>query len=134
METPTVSGVVVGDAQPVAAAPAAAPATPFGVTYVTDSKGRQIGLKKPTPGDRFELDDAVATKTQAAAMQVSVVGCVISIDQDGLPPLWTFQDARGEFKKRLNLLGDEGLMAITPAALKLFGIDLDEKALQTAKN
>jgi hypothetical protein len=109
--------------------PAAAPAE---ITFITDSRGRRFGLKKPTPGDRFELDDCIATKTEAAATQVTVVGCVVSIDEDGLAPLWTYDNAREEFKKRLTEIGDEGLLAIAPAVLKLFG--LDPTAVARAKN
>lgn len=127
----TVKNVRVGETPKPAEA--AQKSSANGILYVTDSLDRKIGLKKPTPGDRFELDDAIATKTQSAAMQVTVVGCLISIDEEGYPPLWTYDNAREEFKKRLGQLGDEGLMAITPAALKLFGIDLDEKDVTRVK-
>ena len=134
MSKSTVSNVREGAAAKPESPSAPAAQMAGGIAYVEDSTGRKIGLKKPTPGERFELDDAIATKTQAAALQVSIVGFVISIGEDGLPPLWTHPDPRAEFKKRLNLLGDEGLMLVTQQAFKMMGMTLDEKGLTQAKN
>lgn len=107
----------------------AAPVVIAGITVVTDSKGRKIGLRKLTPGERFELDDAVEAKTMSAGMTIKLAASVVSIDEDGLPPI----SNRAELHDRLNTLGDEGMEAITEVGLKMYGIDLSELEALAAK-
>lgn len=113
------------------AAPVKAPApAPIGIFYVEDSNGRKIGLKKLKPSQRFMLAESVVTKTPSGEMQAIFVASVVSIGEDGCAPLTSHAD----LLKRLDELDDAGLAAITAPLLKLYGLALDEKDIDLAKN
>jgi hypothetical protein len=124
-----IENVVEGVAQPVEPPTPAAAATP-GVTYVTDSRGRRIGLKKLKPSERFKLSEAIDTKTQSGELQKIVVATVVSIDDEAFPPL---KDKAG-LLNRLDEIGDEGLAAITKPVLEIYGFNFDQADIDLAKN
>lgn len=101
-----------------------------GIVYVTDKRGRRLGLKKLRPSQRFALEEATATKTPSGEMQAIFAASVISIDQDGMPPITNRQGLMA----RLDELDDDGLTAITPACLELYGIQLTDQDVIAAKN
>ncbi len=105
------------------------PAALAGIIYVTDKRERRIGLKKLKPSQRFMLAEAVQTKTPSGEMQAIFAASVVSIGEDGCPPIASTKD----LLRRLDDLDDDGLAAITPELLKLYGITLDEKDIDTAK-
>lgn len=107
-----------------------APVVVAGITVITDSNGRKIGLRKLTPGERFELDDAIEAKTLSAGMTIKLAASVISIGDEATTPITN----RAELHERLDELGDEGLAAITEPGLKLYGVDLSELEKAAAKN
>lgn len=132
MESTKISDVQVRDTAnaPAAAAPAAEPANSFGVSYVTDEKGRKIGLKKLMPSVRFQLSEDCAFKTQDGEMQGIIVASVVGIDQNGWPPV----KDRADLMRRFDELDDHGLRAITPACLKIYGMLISQQDVLAAKN
>lgn len=102
---------------------------PTGIVYVTAEDGRRFGLKKLRPSARFELEEATQTKTPSGEMQAIFAASVISIDDEGYTPI----TSRLELLKRLDEIGDEGLAAITPKLLSLYGLNLTEEDIAGAK-
>jgi hypothetical protein len=105
-------------------------ADPHGLISVVDSAGVRYGLRKLKPSERYSLSEAVEATNMSANMQIITAASVVSIGEDGMPPI----TSRAELLARLDELGDEGLAAITPAVLKMYGLDLDKQAIKTAKN
>jgi len=132
MEGPKITDVQIQDTATQAAAPApAAPApSPFGVDYVFDSRGRKIGLKKLKPSERFLLSKHIETPNLSTLMQAITVASIISIDLDGFPPLKNEAD----LLSRLDLIGDDGLEAVTEKVMKMYGQTLTPAEATTAKN
>lgn len=112
-----------------AAPPSAAPIV-AGITVVTDTKGRKIGLKKLSASQRFLIDEKFEAKSAWSGMQIKMVCSVVSIDEEGMPEL----DTRAELLQRLDLLGDEGMEAITEPYLKLYGLEITPEGIQKVKN
>lgn len=106
------------------------PAALAGIIYVTDKRQRRIGLKKLKPSQRFMLAESVQTKTPSGEMQAIFAASVVSIGEDGCPPITSSKD----LMRRLDDLDDDGLAAITPELLKLYGLTIDEKDIIAAKN
>lgn len=119
-------------AKNVRTAPIAAPAAQViaGITIVTDSKGRKIGLKKLSASQRFLIDEKFEAKSAWSGMQIKMVASVVSIDAEGQPDLET----RAELLDRLDLLGDDGMEAITEPYLKLYGLEITPEGIQKTKN
>lgn len=131
MTAAKVTGVRTGAAAaPLAPKPDAIKPDANGIVVVTDKGGRKISLKKLKPSQRFQLAENCETKTQSGEMQAIVCASVVGIDQEGMPPVQSKQD----LLDRLDELGDAGLAAITGPVLELYGIILDEKAIEAAKN
>ena len=101
-----------------------------GITYITDSGGRRIGIKKLSPSERYALADAVDAKNQSTEMQAIVAASVVSIGDEGYPAVVS----RADLLTLLDDLGDEGLAAIAAPVILLYGAAIDEKAVRTAKN
>lgn len=101
-----------------------------GIVYAKDANGRKFGLKKLRPSDRFQLEEATQTKTPSGEMQAIFAASVISIDDEGMTPI----TSRQELLKRLDEIGDDGLSAITPKLLSLYGLNLTEKDIEASKN
>jgi hypothetical protein len=116
------------EAAPAAAA-AQAPKAP-GIVYVTAKDGRKFGLKKLKPSGRFLLAEAVNTTNPSTEMQAIVVATVFSIDDEAFTPV----ESKADLLKRLDDVGDDGLSAITPAILEMYGVGLTEKDVAAAKN
>lgn len=125
MEVKNIQEGSAGGQRPESPSPALA-----GIIYVTDKRERRIGLKKLKPSQRFMLAEAVQTKTPSGEMQAIFAASVFSIGEDGCPPITSSKD----LMKRLDDLDDDGLAAITPELLKLYGLTIDEKDIAAAKN
>lgn len=117
------------EAAPAADAPAPAPKAP-GIVYVTAKDGRKFGLKKLRPSGRFLLAEAVNTTNPSTEMQAIVVATVFSIGDEAFAPV----ESKKDLLDRLDVVGDEGLSAITPAILEMYGVGLTEKDVAAAKN
>jgi hypothetical protein len=63
-------------------------------------------------------------------MTQRIAASVIAIDEDALTPITSAK----ELYERLDLLGDEGLEAITTPGMKMYGVDLSSLEKLLAKN
>lgn len=124
-----VGNIKTGDEAAKPATPATVP-NALGIVHVEDAKGRRYGLRKLKPSERYTLSEKIEAATMSANMQLITVATVISIGEEGLPPI----TSKLQLLNRLDQIGDDGLQAITPAVLKMYGIDLDKEAIEAAKN
>lgn len=99
-------------------------------TYVTDAAERRYGIRKLKPSERYALSEAVEAATMSASMQLITAASVVSIGDEAFTPI----KDRKDLLAKLDEIGDEGLTAVTPVVLKLYGVDLDKAAIEQAKN
>lgn len=114
----------------VTSAPKASKTSAGGIEYVTDSLGRRIGLKKMGPSARYLLAEKIIATNMSTIMQLYTAASVVSIDDEGYPPLESKQDLLA----RLDEIGDEGLAAITEKVMLMYGGTMSEAEATTAKN
>jgi hypothetical protein len=128
-----VTNVQIGEAgaQPAAVAPAAPKQEPSS-QVLEDVTGRKYWLRKLKPSERYLLSDAVEANTFSATMQIVTAASVMAIGDpgNGCPPIRN----KAELLRRLDEIGDEGLVAITPTVMKWYGGSFDQKEVEIAKN
>lgn len=123
-------GAAVTEAAPKGTEPEQGPGD---IIYVTDSQKRRFGLRKLRPSERYSLSKAAGGDTNISCwLQALAVGTVISIDAEGLPAI----KSESELMERLDDIGDEGLAAVTPQVLTLYGLteQAQKDIVDAAKN
>lgn len=97
---------------------------------VPDRKGRNFTLKKLKPSERYLLAKAVDMSNLSTTMQAMAVASVYSIDDEGFTPIRSEKDLLA----RLDQIGDEGLEAIMPLVMEMYGTTMSAEDATAAKN
>jgi hypothetical protein len=104
-----------------------------GVFYVTDSRGRSIGIKKPTVLQRlrlFEIVGAENSKNEMYLGYASLALLVVEIDGEHLGA----PTSKREMEALVQQLDDDGLNAVAAEAARQFGAQEKDEQRDVIKN
>ena len=94
------------------------------VFYITDKKGRKIGLREPEFSAEFDIIHAVGTSKSSDANYMKMVNPLTYVAEiDGIPVKQPRDEA--EVNRLINTVGRHAFMPIIEAITKHFG-DADE--------
>ena len=99
------------------------------IHYVTDSKGRKLGLKQPDFLDEFRIVEAVGGQTAENTTYMAMLNPLLFVVEiDGHPVL--FPASKAEAELLIKRVGREGFTAVLKGITKHFALDqaeLDDK-------